>query len=379
MVVPRVCIVGGGISGLVMAQTLRSASRSSGKSVRIVMLEATKRLGGQIKTETHSVERTGESVTIETGAEGFVSRSVLLPKIASYAGIAESDLVKQERIADKEVSWDESTGMWQINELDPGVAAEKLGFQVPPEDRGRGIRTFNKGMSQLVKAIEPHVDEIHFGAEVLGTRLGASELQIAYRQNGSMFTIGAEWVALSTPWAVTQAVLPDEVNGPSHIISHHDHVSIHILVHNQSTRIHPTSFTVPEDLQASFGGLRAVSFVNEKFPGRCASRSWLFRCYYRPRPEDLIDDSSVWESNAKHVLKAVFGISDFVWTHYAPWKQTLAILSKDHLEMCGYTKKLVAEKCRNQLFLIGSEVSGAGIEAAASSGYEAALNILSRI
>ena len=148
MITKHVCIVGGGVSGLVCAQTLKSLVPSMYR-LNISIIEATDRLGGQIDTQKHTLCGGQQAVIIEAGAEGFVSRSTIFPRVAAFAGLDDSEMVSQNRIGDSEVRKEERG--WIIHPLEPGIAEKKLGFQVSKEDRGRGIRSFRTGMSTLVE------------------------------------------------------------------------------------------------------------------------------------------------------------------------------------------------------------------------------------
>ena len=371
----RVVIVGGGISGLACAQTLKAMVPSTFK-MEILLLEASARLGGQIDTQHHAVNGERNCVIIEAGAEGFVTRSTVFPRVADFAGLTESDMVQQARIADCELQKEISA--WRIHPLEPGLAAEKLGFQVPAEDRGRGIRSFKNGMSQLVDAIRPHIHKIELESVARRIDMDIDSVSVHYDQNGSSRTMNADAVILATPLESMRKLLGN--NFPNlHVppLSHNSHVSIHLLTRKTSSSIRPSSFTVPEEIQSHFHGLRAVSFVNEKFADRCSPDSWLFRCYYRPISPPFADEAIIWAERAKQMLSDVFGIKEFSWYHYAPWQSALPVISKEHLELCTLLKQKTIAESNNRIFLIGSEVSGAGLEAAAKSGHDAAVDIIS--
>ena len=65
--IPRIAVIGGGISGLAAAHRLVELSRSTGRAIDVHLLEGSRRLGGVIATE-----RSGEFL-IECGPDSFLS------------------------------------------------------------------------------------------------------------------------------------------------------------------------------------------------------------------------------------------------------------------------------------------------------------------
>jgi len=370
-----VCVVGGGISGLVCAQTLTSLSKSYNRPLRVILLEASQRLGGQIMTENHSVRNT--HVTIEAGAEGFVTRSKVFPEVARLAGVPQDQLVNQIRIADNELRWDADSKRWNIEPLEPGIAAQKLGFQVPKQDRGKGIRSFHNGMSALVNAIGENLSDVRVGSSVRCIDISDSPYEIETSSKNGSTTITSDAVVLATPLESIRTILNQTgLDCDLSPLVHHSHVSVHLLVPVMDHFELPKSFTVPAELQHSLNGLRAVSFVNEKFPDRCEDGYWLFRFYFRPSSESLAREDVHWRSAAERILSEVYGIGNVMWTSYSPWVSQLPTISQGYLEDCRTFKEMVASRTNNRIQLVGTEVSGAGLEAAATSGYEAAMKIL---
>ena len=376
-----VCVVGGGVSGLVAAQTLTSLARRSHKALRVVLLEGSDRLGGQIYTQKHVVPGLRDPVIIEAGAEGFVTRSTLFPKVAEMAGLHSNQLVNQGRVADNELVWDESKHEWSIFQLEPGVAAQKLGFQVPKEDRGRGIRSFESGMSQLVDRIGENLADYRLNSHVETIERDANRFRINYKNRTSYESLTSDAVIVATPLTAMSNVLsPLNLEWSIKPVAHNSHVSVHVVVPCHAMRRVPQSFTVPEALQSQFGGLRACSFVNEKFPNRCGGDKWLFRFYYRPISVETVRDQHLWLGLAEKAFRDVFGSDHPIcWSHYAPWESALPVITPAHLSTCKEFQLHVKELTKGTVELIGSEVSGAGLEAAATSGYEAAVRLLDRL
>lgn len=329
-----------------------------------------------MKTGSFAVPGTDSRVIVEEGAEGFVTRSTVFPEVARFAGLLEDDLVNQQRIADCEIQFDSATHSWNIQELEAGVAAQKLGFQVPEKDRGKGIRSFRGGMSQLVESIGNNVTyQTSRSVQSLHASPTGFELKLGDLEGSSL---NADAVVIATPLTSMLGILrPLDLEWCTDPLSHHSHVSIHLLFHKGESRLSPRSFTIPQDLQQRFGGLRACSLVNEKFPGRCQDDHWLFRFYFRPNSTDTVDDADYWVRLASRAAQDVFGIrTPVLWSRFSPWSSALPTLTQEHLRDCTAFKELLLTRFRGRLAVIGSEVSGAGLEAAATSGYEAALQVI---
>src|SRR5690606_33930091 len=96
--------------------------------------------GGQIETTEE------DGFLIERGGEGFVARSEALPALARELGMPDA-LIGQAIFGS--YGFDGAT----LSLLSPGEAAQFLGFQVPPEDRGKGIRSLKRGMGSLIDAL----------------------------------------------------------------------------------------------------------------------------------------------------------------------------------------------------------------------------------
>lgn len=377
-----VCVVGGGIGGLVCAQSLLHMTKSAGINTRIVLLEKSPRLGGQIRTRHILVN--GSSVIIEEGAEGFVTRSEVFPRVASYAGMPSESIVDQIRIADNELSYDIGSDKWFVKALPPGLAAQKLGFQVPDRDRGRGIRSFRYGMGQFVRQIESNLPEVRMKSEVRS--ISVSDSPTAFKvgfcldETSSESELIADAVVLGVPMHTLHNILkypglPEPPPPPGH----NSHISVHLLVSRTHAATEPASFTVPNDLQQRFGGLRAVALVNEKFPNRCPDDSWLFRFYYRPTHNHDPSHADHWIGQATRTLDEIFGIRNPTASWFSPWLSILPIINRDHLEACRLWKDEVQRSTSGRVVVVGSEVAGAGLEAAAISGFDAASSIFARL
>jgi protoporphyrinogen oxidase len=379
--VKSVCIVGGGIGSLVCAQTISHLSKKAGRVTNIVILEKSPRLGGQIKTHTNNFNE--NRFIIEEGAEGFVTRSEVFPRVASMAGLSEGSIIDQIRIADNELAYDSDAGIWRVTELPPGMAAQKLGFQVPARDRGKGIRSFRGGMSELVHKIKDNLRDVRINSEATMIKQHSStgKLHVSFCSEGSILSdIHSDAVVLGIPINCVHRILGfPGLLPPPEAPQHNSHVSVHIMTPRSSEIPEPRSFTIPKELQDHFGGLRAVAFVNEKFAGRCPDDSWLFRFYYRPSNVDDVNDRDRWTNSAVTSLRDIFGLTSIAQTWYSPWSSALPIITRDHLDNCRLWKDHLQQYTLGRLSVVGSEWAGAGLEAAAQSGFEAGSAIFNRL
>ena len=376
MSVHSVCIIGGGVAGLVCAQTLKSLGQAHGRRFGITVLESGPRLGGQVKTNEISLPAHTTPIIFEEGAEGFVARSTVFPAVSKLAGLAETDLVSQLRVSDCELQPSQGDTAWDIVELEPGVAAEKLGFQVPKEDRGRGIRSFRRGMSQFVNAIGSGVD-VQLGAAVGAVSSRGPGFEVRFVEQDCERILQVDSVVVATPHSVISRIVhPLGISWTGPDLHHYSHVSVHLLFDRCPDTRALRSFTVPAKFQARFEGLRACSLVNEKFPLRCPDSHLLSRFYYRPTNTELLDDKKKWVGFAREAFEEIFQVNKPPsWSWVSPWVKTLPVFTDEHLRLCGGFKKSAADRFNGRLAFAGSEVSGAGLEAAANSGREAGIQI----
>lgn len=81
--VPRVAVVGGGISGLAAAHRLVELSRARGQRIDLALLEATTRLGGVIATECSG------GFVVESGPDSFLSEKPAALELCQRVGLGE--------------------------------------------------------------------------------------------------------------------------------------------------------------------------------------------------------------------------------------------------------------------------------------------------
>ncbi len=354
----RVVVIGAGLTGLAVAARLLSAGRS------VLVLEADARAGGQIHTL-----RDGELV-VELGAEGFVARSRALPELCRLLGI-EGALVEQLSTDTYAVEHD------ALVLLPPGEAARRLGFQVPPEELGRGIRSLALGMGQLVDALVARIgtQQLRLGAPVgslvrAGTSL-AVELVDGSRQAASAIVLAVP--ARHAARIVEPLALPE--SGPLASAKLLSNVSVNLLYRRAQLADYPAGSGVifPE----SFGelGLRAVSLVDHKFAGRVGAEQALLRVFFRP-----VGDALATWTDARFALEAASAIGRVLQVNGDPerswvsrWRDALPVFDAAH--KAGAAAFDAALQALN-VHVAGSAFHGAGIDAAVSSAEQVAARLL---
>ncbi len=345
----RVIVVGAGLTGLAVAARLVSAGRD------VLVLEASSRVGGQIHTH-----REGD-LCVELGAEGFVARSRAVPALCGRVGLSGA-LVTQL-----------TTDTYAVEEerlvlLAPGEAARRLGFQVPPEELGRGIASLALGMGQLTDALAAYIgpERLRLGARVSALCAAEAGLQVELSEAAPL-TAGA--VVLATPARVA-AQLSSSLGLPetepllqAPLLSN---VSVNLLYLRSQFANYPggSGLIFPE--RFSEVGLRALSLVEHKFAGRVPDGHSLLRVFFRP----VADALAVWSderfvTEAASAVQAVLPVSGYparAWV--SRWQNALPIFSPDYkVKAASADQALQALR----IHVAGSAFHGAGIDAAATS------------
>ncbi len=104
---PHVVVVGGGIAGLACAHALVRSAANGGRP-RVTLLEADKRLGGKIRSETLAGQ------TVDVGAESLLTRTPAAVELCDRLGLGE-ELLAPDTTA---------TSVWtrkRLRQLPPGV------------------------------------------------------------------------------------------------------------------------------------------------------------------------------------------------------------------------------------------------------------------
>lgn len=351
----RVAVIGGGLSGLASAFALLRARHS------VCVVEATEAYGGQISTEHSS------GYVIEHGAEGFVARSEAVPRLATELEI-ERELVGQ--------ALTRSLGVRDgvMRELAPGEAATLLGFQVPREELGSGIRTFARGMGTLIDALRRALAaqvELRSGFEVDSlTRLGRG-----YRlrtQDGAQ--LDAERIVLATSARVAARLLTPACGpaaAPLRAASTVSSVTVS-LGYDRASIAHPldaTGFVVATGDQQ--GGLRACTFVSSKFAARAPEGKACLRAFFRPLDSEIsVMSDAKYLSRAHTFLEPLLGISappERIWA--SRWTDALPVFDAAHKASVA---QLTTALSGSGIALAGSAFHGSGIDAAVQSALSVA-------
>ncbi len=344
-----VIILGAGLSGLAVAARLVRAGRE------VLVLEASARAGGQIQTV-----REGELI-VELGAEGFVARSRSVPALCELLGI-EGSLVDQL-----------TTDTYSIEGgalvlLPPGEAARSLGFQVPKEELGRGIRSLAKGMGQLTDALLEHVGEkrIELGAPVKSLRRETESLVIDFDNGRSLH---AKTVVLATPARIAASILAPlalQESVPLCNAPLTSNVSVNLLYRLAQFRNYPNGGGLIFPDSFANVGLRALSLVDHKFADRVPKDHASLRVFFRP-----VGDALTTWSDSRFASEASLAISQVLTVSGEPerawvsrWAEALPLFTPEYqMHAAAVDRALQALS----IHVTGSAFHGAGIDAAVAS------------
>jgi oxygen-dependent protoporphyrinogen oxidase len=345
----RIVVIGAGLSGLAVAARLVDSGRD------VLVLEASERAGGQIETFREA------GLVVELGAEGFVARSRALPALAALLGI-ENELVEQL-----------TTDTYAVEEgelvlLPPGEAARRLGFQVPPEELGRGIRSFARGMGQLIDALLARVGptRLRLAVAVSGLRRENAGLVVELADGSRQ---AADAVVLAAPARQAAALLAPlglPESAPLSTAPLLSNVSVNLLFQRAQFDRYPagSGLIFPDGFAEV--GLRALSLVDHKFAGRVGADQALLRVFFRPVGDAL----SAW-SDERFAAEAARAIERVLPVRGAParfwvsrWQDALPVFSPAHQAQAA-----AADAALQTLgvHVSGSAFHGAGIDAAVKS------------
>jgi oxygen-dependent protoporphyrinogen oxidase len=358
---PRVVVVGAGLTGLVVA--FRLAARGAA----VVLVERDARTGGQI----HTVREAG--VVVELGAEGFVARSESVPRLCRDLGI-ESELIDQATTLTYALEDSE------LVELAPGEAAKILGFQVPREELGRGIRSMRLGMGQLIETLSATIDGRVSRRHDEVRRLSPSpEGVVVELGSGAQLTAAA--VVVATPASRATQLVADAAGGAAAGLGQGALLSnaSATLLYDASQLGRPlngSGFIVPARAQTS--GFRACSFVTLKFNRPVPDGTVLLRAFFRPTPEDLAGrDIPGWIDLAVASVSGPLHLSGPPRRAWASmWPNALPVYDEGYREAVARAETALEP---HGIFLAGSHFHGAGIDAAVVSAEAVADRISSRL
>ncbi len=358
----RIGIVGGGLAGLTVAYRRAAAGDA------VVLVEPSPRLGGQLWTERY------EGFVVEHGAEGFVARSEAVPALAAALGPAlHTDLVGQEET--RSYGFDGA----RLVALGPGEAATFLGFQVPRDEMGKGIRAFRRGMGQIVEALAAAIAgkvDVRAGTRAASVSAPMSGRPRLALEGGPALEVDALVVATGAAAAAT--LLGDELGDVARALGGAPTMSscTVTLAYARQDVDHPldgTGFVVAEAHQEH--GFRACTFITSKFAGRAPEGRVSLRIFFRPTREDLASlDDAAWTARAEACLRRVFPIHGpplHAWV--SRWPDALPVFTPVHRER---VQALEAALAGRGVLLAGSAFHGSGIDAAVRSA-EASAQALS--
>jgi protoporphyrinogen/coproporphyrinogen III oxidase len=354
----RIAVIGGGIAGLTVAL------RRERLGDRVSLFEANTQVGGQLRSEMQ------DGFVIEHGAEGFVARSEVVPPLARDAGIFEHIV---DQLEQRSFRFD---GQGLV-ELLPGEAGRLLGFQVSPDDLGRGIRSFRNGMGELparlALTLGTRLDlHLQHAVERLTPHLGGVRLLDAY---GQLQQFDAAIVATT---ARSAASLLGDALGTTASALHESLLLSSLtvtLAYRRADIAHPldgTGFIVPEPEQ--LGGVRAVTFSSSKLPNRAATDHVLLRLFFRPSEHELSTLSdSAWRERAESGLSSALPVRGPAMRAFVSrWPQALPVFDAAHRARVAALEGALRSSA-SRIWLAGAAFHGAGIDGAIRSGEAAAL------
>ena len=348
----RVVIIGGGLSGLVAAYRLARARQ------RVLLVESQSRLGGQLHTTC------SDGYVVELGAEGFVARSEVLPKLARELGI-ERDLIGQ--------STTRSLGYraGALHELAPGEAGAFLGFQVSKADLGVGIKTFRRGMGQLSAALEQRIaGDVELRPDTRVRHIEARAKGYEIRGDDGL-AVQADRIVVATSARTAAELLGPIVGEAARELGQATTLSSVTvsLAYPAADVPHPldaTGFVIATEDQLH--GARACTFTTSKFIERAPSGYVSLRVFLRPTAAEhkTVTDAE-FVARAAEVLKRVLGVTNPALRSWVSrWPDALPVFDASS-QAAVATLETVLKGSR--ITLAGSAFHGAGIDAAVRSAW----------
>jgi oxygen-dependent protoporphyrinogen oxidase len=355
-------VIGAGIAGLTVA--LRRAIAGD----RVVLFEAGAKVGGQLSSELR------DGLVIEHGAEGFVARSEAVPSLAVEAGIAAHVV---EQLEQRSFRFDGA----HLVELAPGEAGRLLGFQVPTDELGRGIRSFWHGMAELPERLAQSLSaqvELHLNHAVKSVTPRAAGVTLLGADGK---TLDFDRVVIATT-ARSAAMLLSDAFGPTARALQESSLLSSLtvtLAFRREAIAHPldgTGFIVPEP--EHLGGVRAVTFSSSKLPNRAPPGQALLRLFFRPSEHDLRSLSDgAWGERAERALARALPLTGSAEQSFVSrWSNALPVFDPPHRTRIS---ALEAALVGRHIWLAGAAFHGSGIDAAIRSAESAAQGIASRV
>jgi oxygen-dependent protoporphyrinogen oxidase len=354
----HVIVAGGGIAGLSAAYTLVNAGE------QVTLIEASHRLGGQIRT------RRQNGFLIEEGAEGFPIRRERVRALCR-------GLELEHRLIDQRVRRTLYLTEGRLEELKSGEAAALLGIATQPGDNGAGLSTFRNGMGELTDALGEYLRThgrvlTHWKATRLSRHLAGWQVY-----GGEAPPVTGDAVILALPAWETEALLAPVIGEVSDLRTVPYTASITVSLAFPEDQIdHPldaTGFVADDPI------FRACSFSSSKFENRAPHGWGLIRLFMRPDLEGLHAADQFWIGYAKQQALHVLGMRPGSWPAWVTrWPQVFPQFPADQPARFGRLLKCI-EGTGMRLDLAGAATGAVGVDGAIRSGQDAAARILAGV
>ena len=197
-----------------------------------------------------------------------------------------------------------------LQALAPGEAATFLGFQVPPDDLGKGIRSLRRGMGSLIDALAA---QLQGRAERARRRAGGHGRRRARMACTSSSRAGAALRADAL--IVATAALPaSELLTGSQVSPHarclrrvtQSSVTVELAYAQRAVdhALDGSGFVVAQAAQRE--GLRACTFSSSKFAQRAPPGRVSLRAFFRPSAADLLLSTTRHGSSAQRAASGAW-------------------------------------------------------------------------
>ncbi len=358
-----VAVVGGGLAGLVAAREL------SLRGCRVIVLESSPRLGGQIFTQHH------RGFVVEHGAEGYSSGSQVVTDLVASLGLA--DRTVRQTLFDAY-----QLGSSKAERLSGSQAASLLGIQASSRGAGRGVVSFKDGMGEVVDCLAREVaakGEIRTAVAVSRIERASSGVRLRLADGSSLLVDRA--VAAVPPEAL-EATLPEELKeAVKSFWTMPVFSSVSVSLAYPADRVaHPLDAAgmVPAGAARSGPGFKACVFSSSKFPGRSPEGWVLLRVFFRPGGDYPLEaPDRWWVERAEEAISEPLGIrgnAGLFWV--ARWERALPWWDERRLEAVRRLRRAITRNL--SLELAGSHYRKSGIAGAIRSGIEAARRVAPR-
>ncbi|GIW52970.1 MAG: hypothetical protein KatS3mg081_2325 [Gemmatimonadales bacterium] len=356
-------MIGGGLAGLTAAREIAR------RGFRVILLESSPRLGGQIFTQHH------QDFLLEHGAEGYSAASRVMARLVAELGLTDRTVKQAVKKA----------YLLSGSKLEPLAgrrAASLVGIQTSGRSQGSGLVSMAAGMKELVDRLAREVraqGEIRTGAAVAGLEPVSGKLRLRLTDGASLLVNRS--IAAVPPQALA-TMLPDELRGEVQdlcAMPAFSSVSVS-LAYPRDQVAHPLDAAgmVPAAGPRSGPGFKACVFSSSKFPGR-SPRGWvLLRVFFRPGGEYPFGAPDPWwVERAEEVVSEPLGIRARAWLSWvARWEGVLPLWDERRVRAVRRLRRIVAENL--PLELAGSHYLRSGIPGAVRSGIEAARRVAPR-